>query len=62
MAHLPCFASAELEAACKVLGETTNGLSGNEIGHLLLTIGVDDPDRNATVDADRKLTHLQGVC
>lgn len=48
MAHLPCFASAELEAACKVLGETTNGLSGNEIGHLLLTIGVDDPDRNAT--------------
>lgn len=48
MAHLPCFASAELEAACKVLGETTNGLSGNEIGHLLLTIGVDDPDPHLT--------------
>ncbi|MEH6433823.1 TIGR02391 family protein [Massilia sp. DD77] len=42
MANLPCFASAELEAACKVLGNTTNGLTGTEIAHLLSEIGVAD--------------------
>jgi len=42
MANLSCFASAELEAACKVLGDTANGLSGSEIGQLLLEIGVAD--------------------
>jgi uncharacterized protein (TIGR02391 family) len=42
MANLPCFASAELEAVCKVLGDTTNGLTGDEIRHLLSEIGVVD--------------------
>lgn len=48
MANLPCFASAELEAACKVLGDTTNGLTGSEIAHLLSEIGVIDTDPSIT--------------
>lgn len=48
MAILPCFASAELEAACKVLGDTTNGLTGGEIAHLLSEIGVVDTDPSLT--------------
>lgn len=42
MANVPCFASAELEAACKVLGDTVHGLTGSEISYLLLEIGVVD--------------------
>lgn len=42
MANLPCFASAELEAVCKVLGDTSNGLTGSEITHVLHEIGVVD--------------------
>ena len=48
MANIPCFASAELEAVCKVLADTTCGLSGNEIAHLLLEIGVADTDPTMT--------------
>lgn len=43
MAHLPCFESAQLEAACKVLGDTSSGLTGSEIEHILMEIGVPDP-------------------
>jgi uncharacterized protein (TIGR02391 family) len=42
MGYLPCFASAELEAVCKVLGDTVSGLTGPEIAHILLEIRVDD--------------------
>ena len=42
MTKLPCFASAELEAVCKVLADTANGLTGSEIAQLLLEIGVAD--------------------
>jgi uncharacterized protein (TIGR02391 family) len=42
MAHLPCFESAELEAVCRVLGDTVNGLTGTEIAQALLEVGVDD--------------------
>ena len=42
MANLPCLASAELEAVCKVLGDTANGLTGDEIAHLLSEIGIVD--------------------
>lgn len=48
MPNLPCFASAELEAACKVLGDTTNGLTGDEIAHLLSEIGVADTSPSMT--------------
>lgn len=48
MANLPCFASAELEAVSRVLGDTTNGLSGTEIAHLLREIGVADTSPSLT--------------
>lgn len=46
--RLPCFDAAQLEAAAKVLGDTSMGLTGNEIGHLLADIRVDDLDAGAT--------------
>jgi uncharacterized protein (TIGR02391 family) len=48
MGHLQCFESALLEAACKVLGDTVNGLSGGEIGHILREINVPDPTPTLT--------------
>jgi uncharacterized protein (TIGR02391 family) len=48
MAHLPCFDSAHLEAACKVLGDTTHGLTGSEIEHLLREIEIPDPSPTLT--------------
>lgn len=48
MANLSCFASAELEAVCKVLADTTCGLTGSEITNLLLEIGVTDTDPTIT--------------
>ncbi len=44
MANLLCFEPAQLEAVCKVLGDTTNGLKGDEIGRILAEINVSDPD------------------
>lgn len=48
MARIPCFDTAQLEAACKVLADTTNGLKGDEIGHILSEMGVADPDAGLT--------------
>lgn len=48
MAHIPCFDSANLEAVCKVLADTTNGLMGEEIGHILADAGIPDPDAGIT--------------
>lgn len=48
MAHLPCFDSAQLEAACKILGDTINGLRGDEIGQILREIKVPDPSPSLT--------------
>lgn len=48
MAHLPCFESAQLEAACKVLGDTGSGLSGSELGQILIEIGAADPSPSLT--------------
>jgi uncharacterized protein (TIGR02391 family) len=48
MARLPCFNSAQLEAACKVLGDTDNGLKGTEIGQILQEISVPDLDPSLT--------------
>jgi uncharacterized protein (TIGR02391 family) len=48
MAHIPCFDSAQLEAACKVLGDTINGLPGSEIGYILKEIGVPDSSPSLT--------------
>lgn len=48
MARLPCFQSAHLEAACRVLADTTNGLSGTEIQHLLVELEIEDPTPGMT--------------
>lgn len=44
MAAVPSFNSNQLEAVCKVLADTSQGLTGSEIGHLLVQLGIDDPD------------------
>ena len=43
MANLPCFDSAQLEAVCKVLGDTSQGLKGLEIEHILRDVRAQDP-------------------
>lgn len=48
MAHLPCFESAQLEAICKVLGDTSRGLTGSEIQHILCEVRADDPNPELT--------------
>lgn len=48
MARLPCFDSAQLEAACRVLGDTTNGLTGSEIEYVLTELRVADPTPSMT--------------
>jgi len=48
MAHLPCFDSAQVEAVCKVLGDTSHGLTGTELGHILREIGAEDPSASLT--------------
>jgi|SRR2546430_7118042 len=40
----PIFSPAHLEAICKVLGDTTTGLTGAEIGRCLQQVGVTDND------------------
>lgn len=48
MANLPCFDAAQLEAACKVLGDTSQGLKGQEIEHPLRVVGALDPSPTLT--------------
>ncbi|MEG3997928.1 TIGR02391 family protein [Microcoleus sp. SVA1B1] len=48
MGHIPPFKESELAAACKVLGETTTGLNGEEIGRILADMNVPDPDAGIT--------------
>jgi len=43
MANLPCFESSHVEAVCKVLGDTTRGLTGTELGHMLREVNAEDP-------------------
>ena len=43
MAAIPAIDSAHLEAVCKVLGDTANGLTGGEIERLLQGRGIADP-------------------
>ena len=42
------FDSQHLEAACRVLGDTNQGLTGQQIGHLLLEIRVEDVSPDMT--------------
>lgn len=45
---IPPFDGRHLEAIAKVLGETSSGLSGSEIGHLLTDCGIADSDPTLT--------------
>ena len=42
------FTQAQVEAIAKALGDTNDGLTGSEIGHLLNVCSMDDVDREAT--------------
>lgn len=42
MSNLPCFDASVLEAACRVLGDTSDGLTGQEIGYILADMRVED--------------------
>lgn len=48
MANLPCFTASVLEAACRVLADTANGLTGPEIGYILSDLKIPDPDAGNT--------------
>jgi len=48
MDRIALFTAQKLEAACRVLADTTSGLSGSEIGYLLQDCKVDDVDPNMT--------------
>jgi len=43
MSKVPSFSEASLEAICNVLGDTSEGLTGSEIGRLLRQCGIADP-------------------
>ena len=45
---IPCFDAPHLEAACKVLADTTMGLKGDEIGYILEGMCIADPDPATT--------------
>jgi len=48
MTRLPCFDSAYLEAACRVLADTSNGLTGTEIQRILAELNIPDPSPTLT--------------
>ncbi len=45
---IPSFSKANLEQACNVLGDTSTGLTGSEIGRYLRECGIDDPNPGMT--------------
>lgn len=48
MDRIACFDPSVLEAVCRVLGETSDGLTGSEIGYILVDAGIADPDPSIT--------------
>lgn len=48
MSTIQRFDPAQLEAVCKVLGDTGNGLKGDEIGYILADMEIPDPDAGYT--------------
>ena len=42
------FSQSELEAIAAALGDTSEGLTGSEIGHVLATLKIADPDPTMT--------------
>jgi uncharacterized protein (TIGR02391 family) len=45
---IPSFNEANLEQVCNVLGDTSTGLTGSEIGRYLRECGIDDPSPGMT--------------
>lgn len=45
---VPSFNESQLEGICKVLADTSSGLTGSEIGRLLQQAGIEDGDPTAT--------------
>jgi uncharacterized protein (TIGR02391 family) len=43
MAAIPCLDESHLEAICEVIGDTSSGLTGSEIGRYLNECGIADP-------------------
>jgi uncharacterized protein (TIGR02391 family) len=48
MDRIPCFDPSVLEAVCRVLGDTSEGLTGSEIGYILADAKIPDPDAGLT--------------
>ncbi|MCB9904489.1 MAG: TIGR02391 family protein [Planctomycetes bacterium] len=48
MSAIPSISDAHLEGICSVLGETSKGLTGGEIGRLLLRCEIEDPCAHIT--------------
>ncbi|MDG0852185.1 TIGR02391 family protein [Roseateles puraquae] len=48
MNRLPCFDVSLVEAVCRVLGDTSEGLTGPEIGSILADMQVEDPSPGLT--------------
>lgn len=48
MNPLPCIEVSVLEAVCRVLGDTANGLTGQEIGYVLSDMEIEDPAAGMT--------------
>ena len=48
MNKIPAFTPAQLEAVCKILADTTEGLTGTVIGQILSQINVIDSDPSLT--------------
>lgn len=48
MAQIPIFDDVSLRAICDILGDTSSGLTGSEIGQLLQSCGIDDPNPTQT--------------
>ena len=42
------FSQSDLEAIAKALGDTSEGLTGSEIGHILASLNMDDPNPDIT--------------
>lgn len=44
MERIDPFSASDLEAACRILADTTQGLKGDEIRHILADMKLEDPD------------------
>lgn len=71
MAVIGIINSNQLQAICKVLADTKNGLTGSEIGQLLAQLGLNDPTPdmtkwkrlyNALVEKQNRDGHGASVC